>query len=933
MRFGEGGLHMRRWAGVISCACIFLCFSPRAAFGQEHWQVVESGLASSLRAVAFGNGTWVAVGDSGSVVTSLDGVSWTQRASGAIENLTSIAFGDGRFVALRANIDSPALTSVDGITWSPVTVRDAAGSPQTTHAFGMIAFGDGHFLITGHWNSATEFITSDDGINFAKVTVVGSHPWFTDQLSQFMFFRGRFYVGSNYYGQPLASSTDGREWNSVHWGNPVSILATDGVTKLSLGPSRFSIDAGFSVQTGPGLAYRYADKDPRRTGYVQAIVYGKNSVVAVDAQARPWISERGGYWLPLPSLARSDEMLTAVAFDGISRFVTVGSAPAGGQALIATALEDPPRTGRTYSVRSLKQLTNGVLTEVRSINNEGVIAGAAGNMAVTVRDRTATYYDTTDYAATVANAVNQAGVVAAEVNVGYFGVRRITWSLQLPGRRILYPLGNISATAPSINAAGIIAGAYQNYPGTAEKHGLYVFDTTAGQLTDFGTLGTMAISVGGINDAGQIAGVADGKPFRRSPEGAMTFLPNLAGVPLDDFACRVAGINASGQLAGYSNMPYRPVYLYSEHAFFLSENQVFDIDTWNSPRSAAFGLNDLGEVVGQFQLEDGGQQRAFLYLDGRMRDLNDLLDASGDGWALQSAVGINNAGQIVGIGWRHNWESEPFIATPISGLPTGVPTRFRNISTRLAGGSGDSVPIGGFIVRGGTRRMVIRALGPALEGQVPDWMVDPTLEIVDSAGRRVAYNDDYSDLTYAEQNELGVYRLSLHFGSGRDLDSCLLINLGEGSYTAIVRGKNGGTGNCLLEVYNVDTDHTPGLVNISTRGPVGLGDSVMIAGFIINGTREKRVLVRAQGPSLSQAGVPNVLANPTLELHDSEGVIAMNNDWRATQESEIAATGLAPGNEREPAVILSLLPGAYTAIVRGDAQTTGNALVEVYELD
>ena len=106
----------------------------------------------------------------------------------------------------------------------------------------------------------------------------------------------------------------------------------------------------------------------------------------------------------------------------------------------------------------------------------------------------------------------------------------------------------------------------------------------------------------------------------------------------------------------------------------------------------------------------------------------------------------------------------------------------------------------------------------------------------------------------------------------------------------------------------------------------------MIAGFIIRGDREKRVLVRGIGPSLAAFGVPNVLSDTTVEIFDQDGSIMENDDWRSQQEAEIIATGIAPGDDRESAVILSLWPGSYTAIVRGKNNTSGNALVEVYEL-
>lgn len=123
------------------------------------------------------------------------------------------------------------------------------------------------------------------------------------------------------------------------------------------------------------------------------------------------------------------------------------------------------------------------------------------------------------------------------------------------------------------------------------------------------------------------------------------------------------------------------------------------------------------------------------------------------------------------------------------------------------------------------------------------------------------------------------------------------------------------------------------LLNISTRMNVGTGDNVLIGGFIVIGTDAKKVLLRAIGPSLADLGVPGALADPILELHQPGDIVTTNDSWRATQEQEIIATNLAPSDDREAAIIATLLPGSYTAIVRGKNETSGVGLVDVYDLD
>jgi hypothetical protein len=123
------------------------------------------------------------------------------------------------------------------------------------------------------------------------------------------------------------------------------------------------------------------------------------------------------------------------------------------------------------------------------------------------------------------------------------------------------------------------------------------------------------------------------------------------------------------------------------------------------------------------------------------------------------------------------------------------------------------------------------------------------------------------------------------------------------------------------------------VANISTRMKVGVGEDVLIGGFIVQGTQTKKLILRAIGPSLG--GVPNVLIDPVLELHNASGaVIASNDDWPSSdQASEISASGMAPDHQNESAIIITLAPGSYTAVVKGYNNVQGVGLVEAYELD
>ena len=160
-------------------------------------------------------------------------------------------------------------------------------------------------------------------------------------------------------------------------------------------------------------------------------------------------------------------------------------------------------------------------------------------------------------------------------------------------------------------------------------------------------------------------------------------------------------------------------------------------------------------------------------------------------------------------------------------------------------------------------------------------------------------------------------------------------HLDPGAYTAIVRGRDDTTGVALVEVYDIDQTASSKLANISTRAFVSTGADVVIAGFILGeGTGDDNIIVRGIGPSLTAFGVPNALANPTLELRNSNGALLVgNNDWQddPTQAAIITATGLAPTNTLESGIAATLSPGQYTALLAGLSNGTGVGLVEVYD--
>ena len=255
--------------------------------------------------------------------------------------------------------------------------------------------------------------------------------------------------------------------------------------------------------------------------------------------------------------------------------------------------------------------------------------------------------------------------------------------------------------------------------------------------------------------------------------------------------------------------------------------------------------------------------------------------------------------------------------------------RFLNVSTRLRVESGANVLIGGFIISGETPTdVLLRAIGPSLgELGLEGFLANPVLELHHEDGT-VVTNNDWRGTQETEIMATGL-------APDDDLESAILATLDPGAYTAIVKGVNGGAGIGLVEAYDLGATDTERFANISTRGLVQTGDNVMIGGFIVGSNTGMviQVVVRAIGPSLTDLGVPGALQDPRLELFDSNGVMIQANDnWKDSQEAEIAATGLAPSDDRESAIVRELAPGAYTAITRGVGDTTGVGLVEAYDI-
>ncbi len=340
-------------------------------------------------------------------------------------------------------------------------------------------------------------------------------------------------------------------------------------------------------------------------------------------------------------------------------------------------------------------------------------------------------------------------------------------------------------------------------------------------------------------------------------------------------------------------------------------------------------------------------------------------DIAPSGITLGSTIGLPAGTMIVDASGNALTSSQltlPWVQNPATGVvllpanqmhgkgkPKGKDAKLVNLSSRIriSPGDGAHATIIGFVVTGtAPQPVLVRAVGPSLAKLgVVDFLASLSLQIFDSSAHLVAQNGGWKNnpLVAAVAAQVGAFNLNANSG-----DSAVVVTLPPGVYTALIDGgKLSGT--ALLEVYDAGTaDADEQFVNISTRGFVDANGN-LIVGLVVNGSSPKRVLVRAIGPGLTALGVPGVLADPSLQLRDSGGaLVGQNNDWGTPQpidaahpaapaqeiiaaDTAVGAFPLASGS-KDAAALVTLSPGAYTAVVTGANGSSGAVLVEVYEV-
>jgi hypothetical protein len=258
-----------------------------------------------------------------------------------------------------------------------------------------------------------------------------------------------------------------------------------------------------------------------------------------------------------------------------------------------------------------------------------------------------------------------------------------------------------------------------------------------------------------------------------------------------------------------------------------------------------------------------------------------------------------------------------------------------SIQSRVHVGVNNELGFAGFLVSGTEpKTLVIRVLGPSLVRYgIRDVLANPTLEIHDARGNTVASNDGWRVAQGSLFVEGGHYHA---FQPGNELEPALAVNLPMGAYTAVVRGKNNTQGIALIEIYDVSRGNGSKLSHLSTRAMVGGAENVLVSRISLAGSSPLKVVARVLGPSLTRYGVANPLVNPRMSFYNANGTLLhTSSNWteNPVQANQVRASGYAPTDPREPALMMTLPAGVYTAVVTGENNTAGVALLDAFALN
>ncbi len=915
---------------------------------RKDWTRRISGVTVKLYGVAYGANRFVAVGEFGAILSSSDGVTWTAEkhpyVTSIAPDINGIIFAGGRFVAVSRSLSSSTseniITSPDGRTWTRQTV-DRGGYQLSFVSFanGQFVAGGGGILMvssdattwrtvwTGQtWlyaaarSSARWVAAGSDGIT---VTSADGNTWTQSELGQrstvwaLTYRDGRFLcVGTNSFVIPgnnasVFSSADGLTWTPQPFPETSSITRRDWLTSLLVtdtGVMAFGSGGLIAETTNGGAAWTLLSR-PADRPHFSDVVYANGLFVAVADKstnlpiqginegriAAIYTSLDGWNWQEQSSGVRGS-VLTKIAY-GSGRFVAAGTA-----GVIVYSSDGVEWQRADHPVGASWQ---------------GIAYGAGRFVAVGAGTMTSTDGVKWDV---------QAGTSSAN----YYGVRFANGSFFLSTSPFSGP---VLRSTDGVNWTSFTLSGSPSLNDIAFSNGLLVAATNGSATFE----GNNFISTGALQTS------TDGVLWTalRTPYlGAMRCVQRLS----DRW---VAATSEGAFLSSTDGRIWTPDERLTNNGIYgiaaapdyaVAVGEFGTLLTTRDPKTLPPATRPLIAVSPVAQtISAGAQLRLTVSIIASPAPSFQWMK---DGIAITGAVGSS---YTVPAAMESDAGEYTVVATNSAGSVTTLPITVTILASRIANLSILSVLsvtspelTVGFFASGTNKSLLVRAVGPALAqfGLIP--LARPGLSIY-SGQTPIAVNEGWDRAPNAPQISAAATRVGAFTLPPASEDSAALNSFANGSYSAIVRARNGPpTGSVLVEIYDADTS-TGRLTNVSALAPVGPGAN-LVAGFVLSGNTSKRLLIRAIGPGLGAFGRTGVLADPQLSVirAGSQTALTANDNWGGDQAMvatffSVGAFNLA-NNSKDAAVVVSLEPGAYTVQVSGVGATSGDALVEVYEL-
>lgn len=913
-------------------ACLFLLSVAPAFAIFDNWQeVIHDATHSNLWNVSFGDRALVAVGEQGTIVTfNYDAAGWVPRSSGSSEWLVGVGHGAGRFVAVgdRGTI----LTSDDrGATWTP---RVSA----TSIRLNAVVHGNGLWLAVGEQGVV---LVSPDGSTWTPRPRLGDGTQFLRALA---FGQGRFLIGGA--RGALYTSTDAVTFTAV------PLATTADIEGAAITASRFIVVGSnglrasatslgtWAMDNVPPHTYRAVT--PRNAEEVSAVGNGVASAFVLNQPAGSWFAAFPPRPFPLPFLATS-------VVRGDNEVIAVGFGGSIARSSISTYLPQIVRHASRQVVHGtdvrFSLLSDREVLAYQWTRNGADIAGATHSELVL---RNVTTADAATYGlrfTAPSGPVTRDTPPLQVIPAGVPDILDPTFAPSLPALP--------SQVIPLADGKLLVAGPFDLGAGNLKPYRILRLQAdgsvdptfaTGSDAPVFGSIGSIVVAADGRIyvfppvppvEASPFApsspiqrllpngradptpiepGSAPPAPISRGPHGVESRLElsNVTYTAIASPTPATSTIFFNSSFPGYTSPAPSPTPWWAGFSYgYRPDGALWQLRSDQSLNSTSWPFR--GRLYTSVGLPDRG---AFATLP----DLSffSIRAVSSDGalYAVTSSDGSAVLPAFVRL-------------RPI----TGRVGRLSNLSVRTFASAGPATPlIVGFVTAGaGETRALLRAVGPGLaDFGVTDAMPDPTLVLV-SGGSLRASNDQWAPALAARFGSLGAF--SLASGSR---DAALESVISAGDYSAILAAAPGtAAGTALVELYESGAPEAPRrFVNLSARNIVR-PNQPLIAGFNVTGEVPMRLLIRAAGPTLRSFGIDDALANPKLTLFSGATPLYENDDWSAlnpTLSGSNADTGafVFPRDSRDAAMLVTLAPGSYTAVLETADNTAGTALIEVY---